>query len=267
MATDYSAEYNKRAAERLRFTPLYFRMKFFPWLKKYRSLRRKLAGSKIYPSTTEPVVTKILESGTEHFQKNHWVFLENILSPEFHSEIIQNWPPKYFLTPPKKISKSYNTGFNWTYGGTPPEHLEQFPTLTKFFKYLQSSEFQSRVTNFVGLGKNFVCYSFTINSTYPGSEVLPHKDGIYHNAQAQAFINIVFFIDGTGGKNSGGLMLARDNELKDAIVEPTNLRNTCLIYDSKTDFYHGFRPVERGKFRRAINVQFCAADFVENSNS
>ena len=102
-----------------------------------------------------------------------------------------------------------------------------------------------------------------MNRTHIGSEVVPHQDGIKNDPRASAFINIVFFINGTGGKNSGNLSLSRDNELEDLTVESKNLRNACLIYDSMADFYHGFRAVERDKFRWAITSEFCERSYVE----
>jgi len=69
-----------------------------------------------------------------------------------------------------------------------------------------------------------------------------------------------------GGGDSGNLSLSRDNELKDIIIAPDNLKNTCLIYDSLADFYHGFSPVANGKFRWAINSQFCEKSFLEKQS-
>ena len=91
----------------------------------------------------------------------------------------------------------------------------------------------------------------------------PHKDGIAEDHRLTDIIDLVFFVNGKGGKKSGGLMIAKDNELNDVIFEPQNLFNSCLIYDIKADFYHGFPPVAPGKFRWAINSQFGEKEFID----
>lgn len=115
-----------------------------------------------------------------------------------------------------------------------------------------------------GAAEELVCYSLILTETYPGSEVIPHKDSIIEDPKAKSFINMVFFIRGSGGQGSGGLCLSRDNELREIIIAPTNLFNSCLIYDSLANFYHGFEPVRKGKFRWALSAQFCEKDYVSS---
>ena len=106
------------------------------------------------------------------------------------------------------------------------------------------------------------CCTFVLNTSEAGSEVIPHKDGIFLS-NAKNFLNIIFFIDASGGPNSGGLMIARDNELKDVIFDPPRLRNTALIFNSMADVYHGFPPIAKGKFRKVITSQFCEKEYAE----
>lgn len=145
MATDFSPEYVKNSAKTLRFTPLYFRIKLAPLIKKWRLLRLKLSSRRPYPSTAECSITSKFDAGAEHFQKEGWVFIEEMIAPDFHQEMIRNWPKKYYLEPPRELAKSYNTGFRWVYGD--PQDLKysdphgQYPTLTKFLNYLRQPEF------------------------------------------------------------------------------------------------------------------------------
>lgn len=232
-----------------------------------RILLRKLLPGRVYSSVAECQITDNLEKAAAHFQKYGWAYIENIISDEFYKELIRNWPSKIFFDPPTKLAKSYNSGFSWLYGIDPnfnrfdPYHRYQI--VPQFLKYLRSPEFVSRITKFVGSNQDFVCYSYSMNMSITGSQVTPHKDGIQSDSRAKKFINIVFFINATGGKNSGNLSLSKDDELKDLIIEPANLKNTCLIYDSLADFYHGFRPVAKGKFRWAAISQFCPTSYVE----
>ena len=106
------------------------------------------------------------------------------------------------------------------------------------------------------------CYSFVVTTTVPGSVVAPHRDdwAFIDGAPRTAF-NLVFFIDGTGGPGSGGLSILGTNDFSEVIFESTKLRNTALVYDTQAPFYHGFQPVVRGKFRRAIISNFVSSDF------
>ncbi len=267
MATDFSTQYIRKSEKRIKYTSLYFRMKYWKYIYKVRFFLRNLMKNRFYPNSVDCALTDNLEKSAVHFQKHGWAYIENILSKEFHQELIKNWPCRIWFNPPNNIVKSYDSGFGWSYGNPPilnTDIYNQHKTIKKFFNLLHSKEFENRITKFVGRNKDFICYSYTVNSTYVGSEVMPHKDSIKDDPKAKnGFLNIVFFINGTGGKNSGNLSLSLDNELKDLIVEPENLKNACLIYDSLADFYHGFSPVAKGKFRWAINSQFCERGYVE----
>ncbi len=264
MKENFSPLYIENAKKQVKYTLLYWRMKFSPFILKFRLLLRKLLKRRVYHSKENPSVTQNLEKSAAHFQKYGWVYVENIFSDDFHKEILKNWPARMYFNPPYKTVKSYDTGFGWSHGYQAllsTDHDKQHQTIYKFFEYLRSKEFEERITTFVGKGAPFICYSFALNSTYPGSEVMPHKDAA--SETGKLFLNIVFFINGAGGKDSGNLSLSKDNQLKDIIFEPYNLKNACLIYDSLADFYHGFRPVAKGKFRWGIISQFCEKSYVE----
>jgi len=78
----------------------------------------------------------------------------------------------------------------------------------------------------------------------------------------RSFINIVIFIDANGrAPHAGGTCIAADNEYKRILFEPTNLRNSALVYQSTAEFFHGFKPMVPGTFRWTINAQFCDIHF------
>ena len=114
------------------------------------------------------------------------------------------------------MAKSYDAGFHWSYGHElnfkESDPYGQCLIISDLFNYFRSDDFLARVKKFTG-GKDFVCYSFSLNRTYSGSEVLPHKDSFKEDDPGADFFNITLFVDGTGGKNSGGLTFSRDNEL------------------------------------------------------
>lgn len=265
MAVEISSEYLKENTQGPLQDRLRTIIKLSPLTAKYRRLIRVLSRNKKFEGSSECHITDSFDKGATHFQEHGWVLLENFFSHDFYQELKAQWPKRYEFEPPKKLTKSYDTGFQWIRNKTgEPESIHKYSSLTKLLNYLRSDKFSKRMMQFVGRNMEFVCYSFLMQTTYDGSQVVPHKDGIYNNEKAKNFLNILMFVDGTGGKNSGGLTLSRDNEQKDIIVEPMNLKNTALIYDSKANFYHGFRPLEKGKFRWSIASQFCEKSFIED---
>jgi len=257
----------EKAEKKIRFTPLWFKIKLSRYIGKFRQYQRLLSRRQPPVLSAKPEITSNLEKAAAHYRTHGWAYIQNILSEEFLKEVIQNWPKKFYFDPPNTLAKSYDAGFHWGYGR--PLDFKRFdphnqnPIVTKFLNYLRSLEFSKRVTDFVGINKEFVCYSLTMNQACTGTQVVPHKDGIQDDPRARADINIVFFVNGAGGKNSGNLSLFKDREGNEPIVEPDNLKNACLIYDTMADFYHGFKPVARGKFRWAIISEFTEKSFVE----
>lgn len=260
MATDFSTRYLCNSEKRLRWTPLYFKMKTAPLIKRWRVLRRFFHRRRQYPSRHECNFTSNLEAAASHFQKNGWAFVEGILSKDFHDEFVRQWPKRWYFEPPTKVIKSYDIGFEWREGSRPQfrysDPYSQHESPLKFLAYLRSPECEDRITKLIGTGKRYSLYSFILHSTHVGSEVIPHKDREDNDSAFTNGTNILFFINGVGGRRSGGLTLSRDNDMNDIIVEPMDLLNTCLIYDMRANFYHGFRPIENGKFRWAVGAQF-----------
>lgn len=270
MANNFSDAYYEQMVKRLRFTPLWFKIKFAPFIKRWRILQLKLSNhALVRQSAAMCSVQTNFDAQGEHYQKHGWAFVDPMLASDFHAEIISNWPKKYYLEPPREVGKSYNTGFRWKYGDKRDfgysDPYGQYPTMGKFLQYLRSPEFVERVKTFAGFTPDheYMLYSFIINDGGTGSEVIPHKDGIRDDPKAKDFMNMIFFINATGGKNSGGLTLSRDPEIKDIMFEPAKLVNTCLIYDIIGNFYHGFPPIAPGKFRWVITAQYCGRAYVD----
>ena len=269
MARDFSPEY----LEQLRFPNLagmHCLLRSRQLLMRLRHLQRKFDSfASITPAVNAPAVldkppvTAALEAASAKFQAERWAFLNNVLDQGFHQQLVAGWPKRRFLTPPGDLLKSYDRGFDW-WRGSPeePTYLDRHPAIAAFFNYVRSTEFAERITAFAGGGRQLSCYSFLLTNTWVGSLVAPHRDTIAFSPDGQHFLNIVFYISGTGGPGSGGLALLNDNKFDEVIFESTELTNTALIYDVSAPFYHGFRPVERGKYRWAIITNFCASDYV-----
>ena len=268
MGVDASEKYVQEGMRNLRFTPLWFKMKCARWIKKWRLLLLWYGPHTIYPTFASCSISPAFDAGAEHFKKYGWVFIENIFNEDFHRELVKNWPKKHHFDPPQEVEKKYNMGFKWRYDDVAPfrysDPHQQYPMLVKLKEYLSSKEFCERMRTFNGANDEMLFYSCILNDSGPGAEVVPHRDGIRNHPHAETVVNMIFFIDATGGERSGGLTLSRDPELKEILFEPTNLTNTCLIYNIMDDFYHGFPPIARGKFRLVITAQFCGKGFIEH---
>ena len=268
MARDFSPEY----LAQLRFPNLagmHCLIKSRKLLMRVRNLQRRFDSLVAAPQAEatvvldKPLVTTALESGSAKFQSERWAFLRNVLDDDFHRQLLAGWPKRKFLTPPSDLLKSYDRGFDWWRGSTEnPPFLERHPAIAAFFDYVRSPEFAQRITAFAGGERQLSCYSFLLTNTWTGSLVAPHRDTIAFSPDGRHFLNIVFYINGSGGPGSGGLALIKDNKFDEVIFESPELTNTALVYDVSAPFYHGFRPVERGKYRWAIITNFCASDYM-----
>ena len=258
MAYDISKDFLSRL-EFSNYPLMHIRIKFRLLI---RAIRRTL--NYLFPlkkrvfHKPEVIVTSHFEDTRAQYIGGHWAWVENIFPESFLKNLIAYWPPRRYFNPPRIIIKSYDVGFKWDRGDAIPEYIELFPELEALLAYLQSDEWSERLTDYTGSQKKISCNSFLANMTYPGSCIIPHKDTPLEDA-GTLFLNMIFFIDGSGGGNSGELLLSHDSNQKDIFFVPTTLQNACLVYDTKGNFYHGFPPVARGTFRWVVTASFSAA--------
>ena len=266
MAVELSTRYIKDHISFPRHAQLHLLCRLHRPLKAVRKVQRHFIPPP--PATAVPPcqITERFEATQEHFQQHRWAYAEQILDPNFHAALIRSWPPRrYFDEPPLTMDKSYDIGFRWGLSRPAPLFVDAFPAVQTFTSFLRSEALAQRVGHYYG--RPMHCYSFLLTHSYPGSSVVPHKDTVFQCDDVPAMINMAFFINGTGGQRSGGLAILRDNAFLDTIFEPTNLRNSLLLYDSKAPFFHGFRPIQCGKFRWAIFAQFKGHSTVQGSES
>jgi hypothetical protein len=231
-------------------------IKLAPVIRSYRRALRLLTRGIRYQGTAECRITEGLDECASHFREHRWALIENFFSEDFHKELVAQWPSRYEFNPPTTLTKSYDTGLAWGSKSEieSPKSIRKYSALVKLRAYLCSADFSRRISYVHGRGVSLRCDSFLMHMTRNGSQVVPHRDS-KHRSKPPA-LNILMFVDGQGGKNGGGLAISRDNELKDVLVEAQNLKNSALLYDVKADFFHGFKPVEKGKFRRSMASMF-----------
>lgn len=194
-------------------------------------------------------VTDAFDAAAAHYQEHRWAFVENVFAADFHAALARNYPARRFFQPVAGLTKSYD---RVSITDRNRDIFTPFPELLALSDYLQTSEFESRVNRVGGQDGFRSAGHLHLTRSWPGTFMIPHQDGALENDGIAAHINAIFFVAGSGGDNSGGLTLARDNELRSVIFEPRNLTNTCLIYDIREPFFHGFYPIATGKYRHAV---------------
>ena len=192
-------------------------------------------------------LTKSLEKGARKFNKQGWVFLEDIFPREVHKLLVQEWPSFYHFNPVRNILKSYDMHFI-----SPGQTISKYPIIGELKQYLSSNEFSRRLNEFspssvTGRKIDGISYS---KAGYKSS-VVNHLDSIaFSRIRNNDPINFLFYVKGTGGFRSGGTCIYRDKN-GEILFETTNTTNSCLIYRSDKH-YHGFPPMNFGKYRWMI---------------
>ena len=231
----------------------------------YRRQMVRLFGRERERCPVPAALTPSLEAQANHFAANGWAYAENVFTPEFHRRLVDEWPASYYFHPMYMITKSFELGFQWA-GRKDVEapHLAQNPVVRELYDFLRSDGFAAQVTRLCGDGIPRACYSIALTRSHSGTSVIPHQDSVVRQPQGHTFLNLVFFINGTGGKRAGGLNILKDPEYKEVVFEPTNLRNAVMTYKSAAPLFHGFPPMRMGTFRWTVNTQFCSREWLEH---
>ncbi len=255
MAHNFSHDFLRRL-EFPHYPFMHARIALYPLVRRVRAFLRNVS-KKSTPARALPEVsiTERFETTKDGYQKEHWAWIEQVFPEAFWSSFVKYWPSRIFFDPPRMVTKSYDVGFKWNRGDKVPQNIEQFPEVKSVLEYLQSPAWCVRLQKYAGTPNTLSCNSFLLNTTYPGSCIIPHKDDPLPG-DVTPFINMIFFIEGSGGGDSGELMLSHDADQKNIFFTPPTMKNACLVYDTGGDFYHGFPPVAPGKMRWVLTASF-----------
>ena len=201
-----------------------------------------------------------------------YCYLENFLNNEFYLKLKENYPSKEYFVKSKNPIKYFDFGYIYL---TEKKHLNDnklllnlktSKVLEAIYKYLLSSNFENQVNKiFKQENKKLVCKNIISSYASSGGYLIPHKDNI---AEKRSDLNVffIYFIDGLDEDplHSGGTSIFKDNEANQALLSPKSLKNTLLIYDPTKDFFHGFKHMKKGSFRKAITFEFYSEDLKNN---
>lgn len=245
--------------------------KIFPIIVFFINLKRRLVISFIKEKNNSVKIDKKIEinlpdENLKNIQSEGWCFIKNFLDEESYKMMIDSWPNKNFFKLRSKSIKYFSTGF-YCKNKSMPLNLENYKFLKLFYNYLNGQEAESIISNFLGDKKqNFTCYSIASSISEKNNYLAPHRDGIASKNMGNKVYNFIYFVDGNNeiAEYSGATGIYQDNEFKNPIFIPKNLRNTCLVYDSTDRFFHGFKTMSNSGYRKVITFQFFHKDLLNN---
>ena len=209
----------------------------------------------------KPIKINFSDEDKMKLSKDGWCFIENFLYNETYLSLLKYWPKKCFFDLSKKTIKFYYISFLST-NQIKPKFINKNPYFSYFYNYLFSSKASDVFSNFltndnkeqkIYINKSVLC-SLCTEKSY----LIPHIDGISKNKSFRKNFNFIYFLDGNNEfpENSGATGIYMDNEFKKKVFVPNNLKNTCLVYDSSDNFFHGFKPIKKNGYRKAITFQY-----------
>lgn len=205
-----------------------------------------------------------LEEYKKSFLENQFCYIENIFDDDVYLRLKDTFPNKNYFYYPTDPLKNYNFGFRYNidvnyyhYQLKNYYFINKFPILKKFYNYIQDSKEFSFFINELISKKNFINISILSSYANEKSFLIPHMDSVTNDNSITDIINIIYFVDGSDDVvNSGGTGIYSDNEFKKPIFIPNKIKNSMLVYNSKSKFYHGFKFMKKNTFRKAITCEF-----------
>lgn len=255
MAKDISKDLEKKYLFPNHFQ-LHVKIKINKTISFFRKIARLyLPNQKYNVNNIEPLIDNSFIRQKKHFKNHHWAFSNSFWKQDFYEDLIKQWPHDRYFETIKHITKSYDMGFIFNTRKKNHEllnNLNNFPAYKKAYNFLQSDNACRLVKEVTSSTYRYKCSHILLTRAYWGSSVIPHIDSDNEIGN----VNIIIFINSSNKNNTGNLGIWKDNEFKENIFKPKNLKNSCLIYDMHDDFYHGFEPMDFGSFRWAMAVKF-----------
>lgn len=198
------------------------------------------------------------------FGREGWVHVESFLPADLHHMLLEQWPARSQLDPFsfKGHLKAYDRGLRWP----AKDHLDYPSGLRAAYEFLSSDAICAELTRMAADGVLRGLRGAMCSYATAGSQLIPHRDGLSPQLRPSTWINIILFVAASGeGWDSGGTSMLRTSDFSKPVFTPTSLHNSALIYSIHTNgLYHGFPPLRRGHWRKAITAKYCAREFTRS---
>lgn len=208
------------------------------------------------------------ENFKKSYEKYGYFYLDKLFEEAFYKKLNNNWPDNSFFYQPDTPNKNYAFSFKYcsdvklqknymNMKNGKVRNIEYFSYLESLYDFLiNSSDMKNFIENFTGK-KGFKLYSIAASIAFEKSFLTPHYDTVIYDNKTPVMLNIIYFVDGSDDPiNSGGTGIYSDNNFENPLLIPKSLKNSAIIYNSKSSFFHGFNIMKKNNFRRAITFQF-----------
>lgn len=254
MAILVDKDFISREYSPFEFVRMWILQKLAPIRLKFRHYRLKNL-SHIPRDVVTPALNKgISPEQQAQFLEQKWVFIEDFFEDKFFQALLQDWPSPTHFRPVQQFDKSYDNGLidaDLTFSLT--------PILAALNNFLDSRDFSDWVSQLSGDRVTRQYDRLVVTRAFWGSRLAPHLDAVSSrkdDSAAEYTINFLYFLDASGGPNSGGTCIySEDGQTVE--FEVKKFRNTCLIYDA-CEKIHGFPMMQRGKYRKMISFNMTA---------
>ncbi len=203
--------------------------------------------------------TNIIDSNNflkykKELEEKNYAYVENFFDENFYNSIKNKWPKKYEFRPPYGLDKFYDTGFIVKNDDDLKLFKGNCTWLEKIYEYLNSENFKKVLRDFSGYDLYFE--SSGLNQTRTGSYIALHLDDVEKNENLYGSLNCIIIFDSSESNACANLSLGSSNKWEDIYFKSPNFKNSALIYRIGNFHYHGFHPVKKNEFRKAINIRF-----------
>ena len=193
-----------------------------------------------------------------------YTFLRDFFEEDTYKILLENYPIFTNFKHIKKITKNYFICYHYNSKMIFEDikNIKYNNEYNSFIKHLASKKFISDLENLLFKDKeNYKLNNFICTYKNKGSYLIPHMDSIFNQTKKNSY-NFIYFIDGNNEfpEYSAGTGIYRDNEFKEPLLVPDNLKNSCLIYrtSNTNNFFHGFDRVKFGGFAKVCTFFYVS---------
>ena len=207
-----------------------------------------------------------LTKNSNELNDKGYTFVRNFFDEDTYNILLKNFPTFTNFEHTKKITKNYLICY-WYYHTMKFQDIKNIKynnEYNSFIKHLASEKFILDLENLIFKDKeNYTLKNFLCSYKNEGSYLIPHMDSIYYQTKKTSY-NFIYFLD---GKNefpefSAATGIYADNDFKEPLLIPDDLKNSCLIYKTSNTnkFFHGFDRVKADGFAKVCTFLYAHED-------